>query len=114
MKKRATATSVKKASTKGRITYGVKMDLLLAADAGDVELVRRLMRAPKASADQLFRHPKFNRRCTALHYASRSGHLDLVQVLVEEFGANVDAKEKEDWTPVYYAANNGYRLALLL
>lgn len=95
------------AEPKGR-HYGVRMDLLLAGDAGDIELVRELMKAPKADVNKAFSHAKFNKRSTALHYASRSGHLALVKVLVDEFGANINAREKEDWTPVYYAANNGF------
>ncbi|ELR18038.1 ankyrin repeat-containing protein [Acanthamoeba castellanii str. Neff] len=84
------------------------MDILLAGDAGDIGLVRELMKAPRADVNKAFSHAKFNKRSTALHYASRSGHLALVKVLVDEFGANIDAREKEDWTPVYYAANNGF------
>lgn len=86
----------------------MRMDLLLAGDAGDIGLVRELMKAPRADVNKAFSHAKFNKRSTALHYASRSGHLALVKVLVDEFGANIDAREKEDWTPVYYAANNGH------
>jgi hypothetical protein len=95
------------AEPKGR-HYGMRMDLLLAGDAGDIGLVRELMKAPRADVNKAFSHAKFNKRSTALHYASRSGHLALVKVLVDEFGANIDAREKEDWTPVYYAANNGF------
>ena len=87
--------------------YGVEMDLLLAADCGDDALVRKIL-ASGEDVNQVFNHPKFNGRATALHYACRSGHLNVVRTLVEDFGAALDVVEVESWTPLYYAAYNGY------
>lgn len=57
-----------------------------------------------------FNNTKFNFLSTALHYATRSGHLAVAMILVGEHGADVDALDCEHWTPLYYAANNGYTL----
>jgi len=88
--------------------YGVEMNLLLAADAGDLTLVRELMKGERANVNKKFKCSKFNYRCTALHYACRSGHLDVATALIEDFGADVNARDCQDWTPVYYATNNGF------
>lgn len=91
------------------LQYGVQMTLLLAADCGDVNLVKNILSDSSSSikVDHHFHHAKFNGRATALHYACRSGHLNVVRTLVEEFGASLDVLEEEDWTPLYYAAYNG-------
>lgn len=85
------------------------MNLLLAADAGDLSLVRRYLSAGAVDVNKRYRCSQFNFLCTALHYACRSGHTDVVRALVEDYGADVNVRDCEDWTPVYYAANNGYR-----
>ena len=38
--------------------------------------------------------------------ASKNGHLEIVKVLIR-LGANVNAKDECDWTPLHYAASNG-------
>jgi len=95
------------------ISYKSEMTLLTAADCGDLALVSQMLK-DGAKVNEKFMNPQFNLKCTALHYAVRSGHLEIVRLLLEN-GANVNALEHEDWTPLYYAANNGhYRIAKLL
>ena len=45
-------------------------------------------------------------KCTALHWASENGHLDIVKYLVES-GADINAKDYSGWTPLHVAAWNG-------
>lgn len=45
---------------------------------------------------------------TALHYACRNGHLDVVRLLVERFGANADARAKHGVTPLQLAVWQGH------
>jgi len=52
-------------------------------------------------------HPNFNKEVTALHCASRSGHGNIVELLLRR-GADVNALDAECWTPLYYAANAGH------
>eukprot|EP01119_Soliformovum_irregulare_P007355 TRINITY_DN19762_c0_g1_i1.p1 TRINITY_DN19762_c0_g1~~TRINITY_DN19762_c0_g1_i1.p1 ORF type:complete len:258 (-),score=38.51 TRINITY_DN19762_c0_g1_i1:210-983(-) len=88
--------------------YTMDMDLLLAADCGDEELVKYFLDHEHCSPNQVFNNPKFNYKCTALHYASRSGHLNVVKVLLDH-GAKINAVEAENWTPLYYAVNCGHK-----
>jgi len=44
---------------------------------------------------------------TALHTASFNGHLEVAIVLLD-FGANVNARNKNELTPLHYAASNGH------
>ncbi|WP_349968545.1 ankyrin repeat domain-containing protein [Wolbachia endosymbiont of Armadillidium arcangelii] len=44
---------------------------------------------------------------TPLHYAAKSGNLELVKYLVEEKGADVNARDMSNKTPIRYAAESG-------
>jgi ankyrin repeat protein len=44
---------------------------------------------------------------TALHWASRGGHLGTAQVLLER-GADVRVRDKKKWTPLRYALDRGH------
>jgi ankyrin repeat protein len=44
---------------------------------------------------------------TALHYAARKGHVDVVKVLLEN-GADVNAVEQDNWTALHIAAGKGH------
>ena len=44
---------------------------------------------------------------TCLHIASSVGSLPIVPYLIEK-GANIEAKDYDQWTPLYYACSKGY------
>ena len=44
---------------------------------------------------------------TCLHAAAQNGHLDICRLLIDE-GAQLEAKEGEDMTPLYLAARGGH------
>ncbi len=44
---------------------------------------------------------------TALHLAAQENHLKLVEVLIDDYKADVNAKAKEGITPIFYAARSG-------
>jgi len=45
---------------------------------------------------------------TPLHAASYNGHLALVRLLVEQYGADTAAQTADGWTALHCAASNGY------
>lgn len=47
--------------------------------------------------------------CTALHYATKMGHKDIVDELLKA-GSDINATTKaNNWTSLYYAAHKGYK-----
>lgn len=44
----------------------------------------------------------------ALHIAVRGGHFEVVKLLLEHKGFDVDADDNEGWTPLYHAAEYGH------
>jgi len=85
-----------------------KEELLIAADIGDLDKVKEILGDHKDWID--FRNVKikaYNKLGGALHYAARSGHLEIVQYLLEN-GADVNICDIEDWTPIHYSNYNGH------
>lgn len=84
-----------------------------AASTGDVQRLRSLMhfkRASRVRGALLWRDP-FDR--TPLMAAAAAGHTDMVRVLVEEYGTDVEESKFNDYTneeltPLVYAANVGH------
>ena len=74
--------------------------LMEAAKAGDLELVKDLLRRG-AVLDARSEKGK-----TALHYAAANGHVDVVKLLIEH-RAEVDARDLEWHTPLMLAAIYG-------
>lgn len=84
------------------------IDIHHAAYSGDIEKVRNILeRQPTAvdATDNLGWKP--------IHYAARTGHLDIVKLLLD-FKAEVDAKVEArtpdgpaGWTPLHLAAERG-------
>jgi len=44
---------------------------------------------------------------TPLHYATRYGHLEVAQLLIDN-GADVNATKHDHWTPIHLSATNGH------
>src|SRR4051794_7389194 len=45
---------------------------------------------------------------TALHWAAREGHVGIVNMLVVEYGADLNAKDNLCSIPLHFAAENGH------
>ena len=50
----------------------------------------------------------YESKITAMHIASRHGHLDLLKMLVNDYGGNIDYKDSMNRTPLYFACVNGH------
>ena len=49
-----------------------------------------------------------NAKWTALHQAAETGQAKIIEILLKA-GAEVDAKEEDDWTPLMLAARGKFR-----
>ena len=78
--------------------------LAKAAEEGHVDLVRELM-GIGVGVDAVV--DAVGMEQTALCRASRGGQVDVVRVLVEEGGADVNKAGREGWTPLWFACEEG-------
>ncbi|KAK0620455.1 ankyrin repeat-containing domain protein [Immersiella caudata] len=78
--------------------------LMLAAEAGQLEVVRLLV--TEGSGIAIDRASKSRR--TALSYAAEHGHREVVEFLTKYLEVNVDSTDNEQRTPVFFAAMNGH------
>jgi ankyrin repeat protein len=88
------------------------MDLLHAAECGRLTVVKQLVSEDK-SVIRTCRHKDrqnraFNINGSAIHYACRSGHLNIVKYLLQQDSTIINQLDAEDWTPLHYACNNGH------
>lgn len=88
------------------------MDLLHAADSGRLSIVKDLVSKDKSSIRNC-RHADatnraFNVDGTAIHYACRSGHLNVVKYLLKQDPSIINILDCELWTPLHYACYNGH------
>ena len=103
--------------TKLRLKYAMSslnnpMDLLHAAESGSLSRVKQLVAEDK-SLIHTCRHKDgknraFNVDGTALHYACRSGHRNVVKFLLQQDSTTVQQIDEELWTPLHYACYNGH------
>lgn len=80
--------------------------LIDAAQAGDVDRVRALLKRGRYPVDCFD-----SSGMTSLHYACSNGDLHVVRVLVSEFKANVNVQAiigKNFCTPLHYACEEGH------
>jgi len=87
--------------------HPLSSQLLVAADTGRINILREALDAG-VNVNTKFTTDFFNFDSNALHYASRSGHTDVVIELLNR-GANVDCVDVEAWTPLHYACFNGHK-----
>jgi len=88
------------------------MDLLHAAECGRLSIVKQLVSKDK-SLIRKCRHKDGNNRAfnfdgSVIHYACRSGHLNIVKYLLEQDPTIINDVDAELWTPLHYACNNGH------
>ncbi|CAF1173163.1 unnamed protein product [Rotaria sordida] len=88
------------------------MDLLHAAECGLLSVVKELLSNNK-SIIRSCRHNNhknhaFNLDSSAIHYACRSGHLNIVKYLLTQDSTIVNDRDRENWTPLHYACYNGH------
>ena len=88
------------------------MDLLHAAESGHFSIVKDLLSKEKSqihSCRHNHRHyHAFNVGASAIHYASRSGHLNIVKYLLEFDVTILNDRDRENWTALHYACYNGH------
>jgi ankyrin repeat protein len=84
-------------------------ELMVAADSGDATVVRRLIALSAALSDSPYRgkNKAFNKGSVPLHYAARSGHEEIVRILLAA-GADPCRINSGRWTPLHFAANCGH------
>jgi len=75
--------------------------LLDAADGGNLAGVEEAL---TNGADV---NAKDNDGWTALHWASRLGHIETVKALLQVDGIEINAKDNDGWTALHYASMNG-------
>ena len=85
-------------------------DFMDAAEHRDQDIILSFL---KKYADSIDVEDKLG--WTALIYASRAGHEDIVELLLDK-GAFIEATDNQGWTALMYAARDGHRdtVALLL
>ncbi|CAF3644451.1 unnamed protein product [Rotaria socialis] len=88
------------------------MDLLHAADSGRLSIVKELV-SKDSSLIRNCRHVDaknraFNVDGTAIHYACRSGHSNVVKYLIKQDPSIINDLDCEAWTPLHYACYNGH------
>ena len=83
-----------------------------AATNGDISGVQRLL----FMGVDVDIQEEDNHNYTALHLAAWNGYTELVEVLIEEFGAALELKTSAGSTPLHCAAGNGHKdtVSLLL
>ena len=68
-----------------------------------LEIVKHLL------SDEQYRLVVINEtNLTAMHVASRHGHLDLLEMLVNDYNGSINCKDSMNHTPLYFACMNGH------
>lgn len=85
-----------------------RTEILRAAESGDVERVKVLLKADPKLVDVRETSRPMYRGYTPLHWAVNSGHKNMIELLLAN-NADVNAKAKNtDWTPLDIAAQGGH------
>lgn len=88
------------------------IDLLHAAECGRLSLVKSLLSDDKSlihsCRHQNRKNHAFNFDSSAIHYACRSGHFNIVKYLLALDPTIVNDHDRENWTALHYACYNGH------
>jgi len=79
-------------------------DIFAAAGFGDIEALRRILKANPDAIEA--RGPVFKR--TPLHWAAEKGQTHVLEFLIDQ-GAEVDAQSWDGWTALHQAAHAGHK-----
>jgi len=82
--------------------------LHIAAQEGDLATVKKLIKGGFLGRGAIDIELKSPTGETALHYASKMGHVEVVKYLLEK-GANANPKGWMSKTPLHYASSGGYK-----
>jgi len=88
---------------------GARHHIFSAIAVGDLELIRRLVKAQPEALDR--RRSRFEHRQTALHFAISRRRYDILDLLIE-LGANLEAEDMHGETPLAFAMMRGDREAM--
>ena len=89
--------------------YATKPDPFRAAHLGDVELLRKLL-----DRDCDVTKTRWS-GWSLLHRAAEHGQTEVCEMLIKEFGADVNARSVRGWhTPLHLSLANGYRETSML
>ena len=72
-----------------------------AIEGNQKEIQKRLKKQGKAAVN--IKDKEQNQ--TVLHLCAEHNHLDLVQILIDRYKADVNAVDKNGWTPLHAAAS---------
>ena len=86
------------------VTAGDK--LLKAAKKGDIAVVKKCMNKVENSS-LLIEQARGKAGKTALHLAAKSGHLEIIQLLLER-GADINTRDRKGKTALHLAAKSGH------
>ncbi|CAF4025954.1 unnamed protein product [Rotaria sordida] len=88
------------------------MDLLHAAECGRLSVVKQLVSKDKSvihTCQHKDPHNRaFNTNASAIHYACRSGHFNIVKYLLQQDSTIINDQDIEYWSPLHYACYNGH------
>jgi ankyrin repeat protein len=96
-------------SKRSKKVYETKHDPFRAAHVGDVDLLRRLL-----DRDGGINKTRWS-GWTLLHRAAESGQTEVCEVLLKDYGADVNARSTRGWhTPLHLSLANGFLETSLL
>eukprot|EP01084_Bolivina_argentea_P174397 302108_1 len=101
-------------TTSNETCYTIEQ-FMIAAETNDLQMCHKIL----ATNPQLINssYPTivnwldkspYNAGAKAINYAARSGHYDMVYVLINKYKADIQAKDHEDWNSLHYACNAGH------
>eukprot|EP01084_Bolivina_argentea_P012329 23102_1 len=89
-------------------------EFIIACDTGNCNLINKML-----STDPLLTNAKlpyndlklfaYNPSCAGIHYASRSGHFEIVKLLINKYNAKFKhILDHENWNCLHYSCFNGH------
>ena len=88
-----------------------EVDFILACDIGDVSMVTNILDNKLFSVDHklsCIKNNQINLGMTPLLVSSRSGHINIVEILINKYNANINIKDNQFWNSLHYSCFNGH------